>query len=64
MDPVVSAFLAQGILGLLIAATILGIVEWLPAIRERKEREKFKDEIIARQASAIERIADKIEAKT
>ena len=63
MDAVTRELIAQGVLGALIVGAMLGLIEFLPAIRERKEREKIKDAIIERQAIALEKIADKLDMK-
>ena len=63
MDPVLKELLGYGVLGLVLVLAIIGWIEFKPIIEERKARERTKDEIIAKLTDAIERIADKIEAK-
>lgn len=63
MDPITAEWLRYGLLGLTIAALLLGILVPKWVLDEYRTREKIKDSIIERQAQALERIADKIEAK-
>jgi hypothetical protein len=52
-----------GIVGVVFVLVLLGLLapKWI--IDYLLAQIKFKDEIIAKQAAAIERIADKLEAK-
>lgn len=63
MDPIITEWLRYGLLGLIVVALLLGILipKWV--LDEYRAREKFKDAIIERQAQALERLADKSEAK-
>jgi hypothetical protein len=63
MDPILRELLGYGVLGLVLVLAMIGWIEFKPIVDERKAREKTKDEIIAKLADAIERIADKIEAR-
>lgn len=56
---VISELLRQGILGIVLAALILGWLTPKWVIDEFKKREEIKDRIIERQSAVIERLAEK-----
>jgi hypothetical protein len=59
VDAVIGELVRQGILGIVVAALILGwlVPKWV--MDESRKREDLKDQIIARQSAIIERLAEK-----
>lgn len=62
MPPGVDQILGYGVLGVMFVLVMLGFLAPKWVLDEYRKREAVKDSIIERQATALERLADKFEA--
>jgi len=59
MDAIVAELIRQGVLGLVLAALILGLLVPKYVVDELRRQLAIKDGIIERQSGVIERLAEK-----